>query len=240
MRARSAGLQHRMRADNTGDHAAAVDVAGEQHRHVGGGSKTHVGDVAGAQVDLGGAAGAFDQDDVAIARKARKAVEHRGQQSGLPGAAKSRARRVPTRFPCTITCAPVSVSGLSSTGFMWTLGASRAARACTAWARPISPPSTATAALFDMFCGLNGATLRPRRTSDRASPATSVDLPTFEPVPWIITAATRSVIRTRSPAAPSRRRGTPTAFLRLPGEALAHDVQRDEIGEAQQEPRLPR
>ncbi len=53
-------------------------------------------------------------------------------------------------------CAPVSVSGFSSTGFMCTLGGSLAARACSACARPISPPSTVTAALFDMFCGLNG------------------------------------------------------------------------------------
>src|SRR5262245_58416022 len=67
---------------------------------------------------------------------------------------------------------------------MCTLGGARAARACSACARPISPPSSVTAALFDMFCGLNGATLRPRETSARASPATISDLPTSEPVPW--------------------------------------------------------
>ena len=39
---------------------------------------------------------------------------------------------------------------------MCTLEGMRAARACSAWARPISPPSAVTAALFDMFCGLNG------------------------------------------------------------------------------------
>ena len=72
---------------------------------------------------------------------------------------------------------------------MWTLGGTRAARAWRACARPISPPSAVTAALFDMFCGLNGITVRPRRTKARARPATSVDLPTLEPVPWIITAA---------------------------------------------------
>ena len=48
----------------------------------------------------------------------------------------------------------------------------RAARACNAWARPISPPSAVTAALLDMFCGLNGRTVRPRTTSARANPAT--------------------------------------------------------------------
>ena len=71
---------------------------------------------------------------------------------------------------------------------MCTLGATRAARACKAWARPISPPSAVTAALFDMFCGLNGRTLRPRSVKARASPATMSDLPTSEPVPWNISA----------------------------------------------------
>ena len=75
----------------------------------------------------------------------------------------SRALAVPTTLPCTTTCEPISLWGFSSTGFMCTLGGTRAARACSAWARPISPPSAVTAALFDMFCGLNGRTLSPRR-----------------------------------------------------------------------------
>ena len=37
-----------------------------------------------------------------------------------------------------------------------------------------------------MFCGLNGATRRPRRRRQRASPATSVLLPASEVVPWTI------------------------------------------------------
>src|SRR5579872_4363784 len=71
---------------------------------------------------------------------------------------------------------------------MCTLGATRAARACSAWARPISPPSAVTAALFDMFCGLNGRTLSPRSAKARARPATISDLPTSEPVPANISA----------------------------------------------------
>jgi hypothetical protein len=71
---------------------------------------------------------------------------------------------------------------------MCTLAATRAARACSAWARPISPPSAVTAALFDMFCGLNGRTLIPRSVKARASPATISDLPTSDPVPWNISA----------------------------------------------------
>src|SRR5215470_17174 len=85
-------------------------------------------------------------------------------------------------------CAPTSVSGFSSTGFMSVCGSTPAASACSACARPISPPSIVTAALFDMFCGLNGSTRRPRRVAARASPATMSDLPTSEPAPWIISA----------------------------------------------------
>ena len=76
---------------------------------------------------------------------------------------------------------------------MWTDGATRAARACSICARPISPPSLATPALFDMFCGLNGATLSPRSENARQSPATISDLPTLEPVPWIMMAETRDI-----------------------------------------------
>ena len=66
---------------------------------------------------------------------------------------------------------------------MCTESGTPAARACSACARPISPPSAVTAALFDMFCGLNGMTDRPRRVNARARPATISDLPTSEPVP---------------------------------------------------------
>src|SRR5437588_5795665 len=71
---------------------------------------------------------------------------------------------------------------------MCTLGETRAARACRACARPISPPSTVTAALLDMFCGLNGRTLNPRFANARASPATISDLPTSDAVPCTMSA----------------------------------------------------
>src|SRR5260370_31569739 len=71
---------------------------------------------------------------------------------------------------------------------MCTLGAIRAARACSACARPISPPSAVTAALFDMFCGLNGRTWRPRFANARARPATISDVPTSDAQPWNMSA----------------------------------------------------
>ena len=92
---------------------------------------------------------------------------------------------------------------------MCTVGGTRAARACSAWARPISPPSAVTAALFDMFCGLNGAHLagRDRAKSAARGPATISDLPTFEPVPWTITAGAgraMAALRRRAPPCPRR------------------------------------
>src|SRR5690606_17595783 len=63
------------------------------------------------------------------------------------------------------------------------MGSRPQARACKACARPISPPSAVTAALLDMFCGLKGATRRPRIPAARQRPATISDLPTFEPAP---------------------------------------------------------
>ena len=61
-----------------------------------------------------------------------------------------------------------------------------AAWACTAWARPIAPPSAVAALLGAVFCGLIGATRTPRRRSQRHRPVTSALLPASEVVPWII------------------------------------------------------
>lgn len=88
-----------------------------------------------------------------------------------------------TARPWMITWAPMSVFGLSSTGFMSVCGASRQAWAWTAWARPISPPSAVTALFSAMFCGLNGTTATPRRASQRHSAVTRVLLPASEVVP---------------------------------------------------------
>jgi hypothetical protein len=59
---------------------------------------------------------------------------------------------------------------LSSTGFIAASGATRAAAAWTACARPISAPSAVTALLRLMFCALNGRDLTPSRASQRHSP----------------------------------------------------------------------
>src|SRR5687768_4527414 len=79
-----------------------------------------------------------------------------------------------------------SPSGLSSTGFIRAVGATRQAAACTATLRAISPPSAVTAALLLMFCALKGATRIPRRAAMRQSAVTRVLLPTDEAVPRTI------------------------------------------------------
>ena len=52
---------------------------------------------------------------------------------------------------------------------------------------PDLAPSAQAVALFDMFCGLNGATRMPRRFAARHSPATTTDFPASDAVPRIIT-----------------------------------------------------
>ncbi len=112
------------------------------------------------------------------------------------------ALALPQTLPWITTWAPTSLWGLSSTGFICTEGATPQARAWSAWARPISPPSAVTAALLDMFCGLKGRTASPRLRKARASPATISDLPTSEPVPWNITAGTRLTPVSAQPSIP--------------------------------------
>jgi hypothetical protein len=55
-----AGRQQRQGPDQMGEHAAAIDVGDQQHRTIHRFGIAHVGDVVGAQIDLGRAAGAFN------------------------------------------------------------------------------------------------------------------------------------------------------------------------------------
>ena len=83
----------------------------------------------------------------------------------------------------TITWLWRSPDGLIRIGFIAASGSMPAAAACTACARPISLPSRATTEFSAMFCALNGATLTPRRCSQRQMPAVTTDLPASECVP---------------------------------------------------------
>ncbi len=80
---RVAGVDHRLGADQAGDHPAAVDVANQHNRDICGAGEAHIGNVVGAEIDLRGAAGALDQNDVGFVFQPREAVQHEPHQLGL-------------------------------------------------------------------------------------------------------------------------------------------------------------
>ena len=73
----------RDRAVELGEHAAAVDVAHQQHRRIHHAGKTHVDDVVFLQIDFRGAARALDDDDVVLACQALIGLHHRGDKVAL-------------------------------------------------------------------------------------------------------------------------------------------------------------
>jgi len=79
----SAGSITVLVADQARDDAAAVDVAQQHDRHIGGAREAHVGDVVGAQIDLRRRPRSLDQHEIAFGREAPEAFEHGAQQLGL-------------------------------------------------------------------------------------------------------------------------------------------------------------
>ena len=77
------GIQHRLRTDDLGDHAAAVDIACQHDRDTRRARETHIRDVARAQVDFGRAARALDDDQIVTVLQPVKAVQHPLQQTWL-------------------------------------------------------------------------------------------------------------------------------------------------------------
>jgi hypothetical protein len=90
--------QDGMRADQRGDHAAAVDVADEHDRHIGARRKAHIGDVAGPQIDFRRRARAFDDDKVGTGRNDPETFQHRVHQLRLQRLVVAPLRLV--RRPC--------------------------------------------------------------------------------------------------------------------------------------------
>src|SRR5215217_3796301 len=86
------------------------------------------------------------------------------------------------------TCDRTSEVGLRRIGFMSTCGATLAASACIACARPISWPSRVANELRAMFWALNGATSKPSCRRMRHNAPTVSDLPASEAVPNTINA----------------------------------------------------
>ena len=69
-----------MGAHKGGDDTTAVDIAHQPHRHIRRAGKSHIGDIAIAQIDFRGTAGALYQYHLGIATKPVKGVEHTRHQ----------------------------------------------------------------------------------------------------------------------------------------------------------------
>ena len=78
-----ASLQHSLRANDLGNHSAAINITDQHHRHIGGAGKSHIGDVTKPQIDLGRAARTFHNHQIVVRLQPVKAVQHRRHQTGL-------------------------------------------------------------------------------------------------------------------------------------------------------------
>ena len=76
-------LQQVPGADETRQRAAALDVGNDQHGYPRRHGEAHIGDVAGAQIDLGRTARALDQDQLGVFREAGEALQHPRHQARL-------------------------------------------------------------------------------------------------------------------------------------------------------------
>lgn len=125
------------------EHAAPVYVADDQDRKIRGPGQPHVGDVPGPQFELGGAASALADDDVIACAQGGQAIQDDIQQLQLELLVGARVRVAPGLAEHD-HLGIWSLAGFSRTGFISLVGATRAAAACMAWARPISAPSAVT------------------------------------------------------------------------------------------------
>ena len=79
------GIDHGLGADEACDHAAAVDVAHDHHRHARCPREAHVGDVRRPEIHFRRRARTFDQDEIGLAGEAFEAFEDSTQKFRLHG-----------------------------------------------------------------------------------------------------------------------------------------------------------
>ena len=131
--------------------------------------ESHVGDVALAQIDLGRAAGAFDDHRRRTARAAaRSDSSTASHRDGLVLVVVARVHLGAHLAVDDHLRAGVARWASAAPGSCRCAARCRRPCACSAWARPISPPSAVTALFSAMFCGLNGATRTPRAPQQAA------------------------------------------------------------------------
>ena len=80
---RVGGVDNCLCADDLGDDAAPVDVTGQNDGHIGGGGKAHIGNVAGAKINLGRGAGTFDDHQIMGGFQAFETIQHMAHQLGF-------------------------------------------------------------------------------------------------------------------------------------------------------------
>jgi hypothetical protein len=88
-------VQHGVGSDEGRDDATAIDVADQHDGHVRCFGEAHVGDVAGAEVGLGRAAGALDEHDVGPLPQPPEALDARA--AGVPPCGARTRRRASSR-----------------------------------------------------------------------------------------------------------------------------------------------
>ena len=175
--------EQRHRADDRGEHAAALDVGDEHPRRAEARDEAEVHEIVRAQVQLADAAGALDHD-----RRRSGARDRRRRPAPRRSARRRRrssraARSVFHTRPCTTTWLVPLPFGLSRIGFIAGSGSSPHASACATCARPISPPPRHGYEWFDIVCALNGATRTPRPRSHAQIAVVIQLLPAFDDVP---------------------------------------------------------
>ena len=143
----------------------------------------------------------------ASSRTVSEALQHLRQQRRLQAMPVARPWHCPRPCPGPRPARRSRSAASAAPGSCAREGATPQARACSAWARPISPPSAVTAALFDMFCGLNGRTRKAARVEGARQPGDDQRLADIGAGALEHDGGGTAMIRTRSPPAPSRRSG---------------------------------
>ena len=162
-------------------------VPGQAHVHV----------VAGAQVDLGRAAGALGDDHVVPAGQVVVRRVRRLGEVPAPALPVGRGDRAAGPAHHHDVAAGVT-TGLEQDRVHRGLGlGARGARLDPLGPADLALPSAQTIELFDMFCALYGATLIPRRCNARHSPVVTMLLPASEVVPAISSPAHASASGSR-------------------------------------------
>ena len=75
------GTQNRLRPHKLRNHPTPINVAGQNNRQLRSFCKSHIGDIAGPQIDFSGAARTFDQNNVCVLTRFHETFEDVAKQT---------------------------------------------------------------------------------------------------------------------------------------------------------------